>query len=244
MDDQAATRHVINADDGAEPATAGLPGALIHIGGLALAVALAATLWVRASGGDAPPNVAVEGAVPPMTPATAPPVIARPLLTPFEMTPPREPLAGLVGARERFGEAFLIRHPARLPADVAPFTVNWQPDADPARRAQGYGELLSWFFSEEHGAVLVLAQGRGVGVWPLTATDDRAGRLRLSDGTEVIWVVGHPVRIVGGAPGPEPVWGGTEITLGTAPTAGDGWYLRSPIISLAELIRIAESLRE
>jgi hypothetical protein len=117
-----------------------------------------------------------------------------PLMLPHDARlPRREPVAGLPGALERFGEAFTIRHPAYLPADVAPFTVQWQPAADPDRRARGDGELLTWFYSAEHGSVLVLAQGPGVGVWPLTAGDDRAGRLRLADGTEVIWVVGHPL---------------------------------------------------
>jgi hypothetical protein len=169
-------------------------------------------------------------------------VVTQPLLAPYDPAAPhREPLAGLPGALERFGGQFTIRHPTYLPADVAPFTVNWQPDSDPARRAEGLGELYTWFYSAEHGAVLVLAQGRGVGVWPLTARDNRAGRLRLADGTEVIWVIGHPVRVTGGA-GPE--WEGTEVTLGVAPTDGDGWFLRSPIISLREMIRIAESLAD
>jgi hypothetical protein len=149
----------------------------------------------------------------------------------------------LPGALERFGEAFAIRHPAYLPADVAPFTVNWQPATDPQRRADGHGELLTWFYSAEHGAVLVLAQGPSAGVWPLTAGDDRAGRLRLADGTEVNWVIGHPVRVTSDPPG-ELEWAGTEITLGVPNVDGEGWYLSSPIISLAEMIRIAESLRD
>jgi hypothetical protein len=179
----------------------------------------------------------------PSTPVAggARPATTGPLLAPYDpAAPSREPLAGLPGALERFGDRFTIRHPAYLPADVAPFTVNWQPDSDPARRAAGRGELYTWFYSAEHGAVLVLAQGTGVGVWPLTAGHDRAGRVRLADGTEAIWVIGHPVRVTEGS-GPE--WEGTEVTLGVAPGEGDGWYLRSPIISLAEMIRIAESLQ-
>jgi hypothetical protein len=218
-----------------------------HVVGLMIACLLGVALWLRSGdldrgGGGAPiqvPERAATGAAP--QPAESAGRARTPaLLAPYDPTAPdREPLAGLPGAIERFGGQFAIRHPTYLPADIAPFTVNWQPDSDPARRAAGLGELYTWFYSAEHGAVLVLAQGRGVGVWPLTARDNRAGRLYLSDGTEVIWVIGHPVRVTGGA-GPE--WEGTEVTLGVAPFNADGWFLRSPIIGLPEMIRIAESL--
>jgi hypothetical protein len=150
-------------------------------------------------------------------------------------------VAGLPGAVERFGAAFTIRHPSYLPADVAPFTVNWQPDPQPDRRAEGSGELFTWFYSAEHGAVLLLAQGPGAGVWPLTADDRRAGRVRLADGTVAVWVIGHPTSVTGSVAG-RPVWEGTEITIGIPSTEGEGWYLSSPIVSLDELIRVANSL--
>jgi len=219
-----------------------------------LACVIGALLWVRAGGldrGGGPPagravdpGPAAAAAAPSPAPplAGAGPAPTPSLLEPYDPgTPYREPLAGVPGAIERFGGRFTIRHPAYLPADVAPFTVNWQPDRDPARRAQGLGELYTWFYSAEHGAVMVLAQGPDVGIWPLTARDGRAGRVRLADGTELIWVIGHPVSVAA-AVDLEPAWSGTEITLGTPP-GGDGWYLRSPLISLPELVRIAESLR-
>jgi hypothetical protein len=220
-----------------------------HVVGLTIACLLGVVLWLRSvdldPGGGGGPIVAPDQAATsaaPQTAMSAGRTQTPALLAPYDPTAPdREPLAGLPGAFERFGGQFAIRHPAYLPADITPFTVNWQPDSDPARRAAGLGELYTWFYSAEHGAVLVLAQGRGVGVWPLTARDNRAGRLYLSDGTEVIWVIGHPVRVSGGA-GPE--WEGTEVTLGVAPVDGDGWFLRSPIISLPEMIRIAESLAD
>ena len=166
-----------------------------------------------------------------------------PLMRPDDPAiPDREPLAGLPGAVERFGEAFTIRHPAYLPADVAPFTINWQPDSRPDRRAEGSGELFTWFYSAEHGAVLLLAQGPGASVWPLTADDRRAGRVQLADGTEAVWVIGHPASVTGGTAG-SPVWEGTEITIGIPSTDGEGWYLSSPIVGLEELIRIANSLK-
>ena len=223
-----------------------------HLAGLLLACLLGIGLWLWSGGldlgGGTPPGAEPVAASPAPAPGPQSPLLGgglptatAPLLAPYDPTAPsREPLAGLPGALERFGGRFAIRHPAYLPADIAPFTVNWQPDSDPARQAEGYGELYTWVDSAEHGAVLVLAQGTGVGVWPLTASHHRAGRLRLADGTEVIWVIGHPARVTGGS-GPE--WEGTEVTLGVAPSAGDGWYLRSPIISLAEMIRIAESLQ-
>lgn len=166
-----------------------------------------------------------------------------PLMRPDEPAiPEREPLAGLPEAVERFGATFTIRHPGYLPADIAPFAVNWQPDAHPARGQQGHGELYTWFYSAEHGAVLVLAQGPATGVWPLTAGDDRAGRVRLANGAEAVWVIGHPTSVSGGVSG-GPVWEGTEITLGIPTTDGGGWYLRSPIVALGELIRVANSLQ-
>jgi hypothetical protein len=251
MTDTRAQRDRGSVDTEGEATGGGMP-LVLHVVGLALACLLGIGLWLRSSGLDLNGGTATveDGVV--GTPATstlpsapafggARPATTGPLLAPYDpAAPSREPLAGLPGALERFGGRFTIRHPAYLPADVAPFTVNWQPDSDPARRAAGYGELYTWFYSAEHGAVLVLAQGTGVGVWPLTASHDRAGRLRLADGTEVIWVIGHPVRVTGGS-GPE--WEGTEVTLGVSPSDGDGWYLRSPIISLAEMIRIAESLQ-
>jgi hypothetical protein len=231
--------------DEAPPAeSSGLP--IVHLLGLLLAAVVLLTLWLRSSAVEpsrTPPRIADRAASTTM-PAAARTTLSSPppLMRPFEQTlPDREPLAGLQGALERFGDAFNIRHPGYLPADIMPFTVNWQPDADSGRRLAGYGELLSWFYSNEHGAVLVLAQGRGVGVRPLTATADRAGRLRLADGTEVIWVVGHPIRVTASAG--EPSWEGTELTLGVQATDGEGWYLRSPLVSLPELIRIAESLQ-
>jgi len=217
-----------------------------HLGGLVLAAALLALCWLRAdSGADAhkPRNIVIgtTGHLP-MRPQEEPPAVSHALMEPYAPTvPDREPLAGVTGAVERFGDAFAIRHPDYLPADIAPFTVNWQPDSDPQRRAAGSGELLSWFYSAEHGAVLVLAQGRGVGVRPLMAGDDRAGRLRLADGTDVIWLIGHQIHVADSAG--EPVWEGTELTLGVQATDGEGWYLRTPIIPLAELIRVADSLK-
>lgn len=225
-----------------EPAaeSSGLP--LIHLFGLLLAAAVLLTLWLRSGTEQRPHRLPVTAArEAPAAPALI--VTPAPLMQPFAQTlPNREPLAGLPGALERFGTAITIRHPGYLPGDIFPFTVNWQPDADPQRRLAGYGELFTWFYSSEHGAVLVLAQGRGVGVRPLTAGPDRAGRLRLSDGSEVIWLVGHPVRVTSASPG-EVEWNGTEISLGVQATDGEGWYLRSPLIALPELVRIADSLR-
>jgi hypothetical protein len=166
-----------------------------------------------------------------------------PLMLPYDpAVPDREPLAGLPGAVERFGGSFTIRHPTYLPADVVPFTVNWQPDVRPNRRAEGSGELFTWFYSAEHGAVLLLAQGPGAGVWPLTADDRRAGRVRLVDGTEAVWVIGHPMSVTGSVAG-RPMWEGTEITIGVPANDGGGWYLTSPIVNLEEMIRVANSLQ-
>jgi hypothetical protein len=102
--------------------------------------------------------------------------------------------------------------------------------------------LLTWFYSAEHGAVMLLAQGPGAGVWPLTADDQRAGRVRLADGTEAVWVIGHPMSVTGSVAG-RPVWEGTEVTVGVPATDGEGWYLSSPIIGLEEMFRIADSLK-
>jgi hypothetical protein len=233
----------------------------MHAGGLALIAAVFLTLFLRLddtrqpepnqSGRDDPGELGRADIDPQIGSTTileaattgnghaSPP----PLMRPDGPTiPEREPLAGLPEAVERFGDAFSIRHPSYLPADVAPFTVNWQPDAQPSRGQQGHGELYTWFYSAEHGAVLVLAQGPATGVWPLTAGDDRAGRVRLANGTEAVWVIGHPTSVTGGVSG-GPVWEGTEITLGIPTTDGGGWYLRSPIVGLEELIRVANSLQ-
>ena len=235
--------HVATDAAESEPFT---PSMALHLAGLALACVVAVLLWLRSDRQHGrPAHVArTEMHAPERSAGAATPQGAMSpqlLMTPDPTIPNREPLAGLPGARERFGGTFAIRHPAYLPADIVPFTVNWQPDSDPRLRDLGRGELLTWFYSAEHGAVLVLAQGTGVGVRPLTGGADRAGRLRLADGTEVIWTVGHPGRQGGGAD--DPAWEGAELTLGVARSDGDGWYLRSPIISLAELIRVAESLK-
>jgi hypothetical protein len=225
--------------DGSEQRDGG--AAALHLAGLVIACAVAFALFPRGTGDDARDGTRTR-------PMESPPAAATTVSTPFASAagtqaaapsagtavaeddagfPAREPLAGLVGAWERFGGAFTIRQPSY---------------ADPRRRAQGYGDLLSWYFTPDEGAVLVLVQGRGVGVWPLTAPDDRAGRLRLADGTDVIWVVGHPLRVTGARDG-APTWAGTEITLGVAVGGNEGWYLRSDTLPLAELLRIAESLR-
>ncbi|MGD9891591.1 MAG: hypothetical protein AB7R89_17505 [Dehalococcoidia bacterium] len=248
-----------SADEGDAAASVGQR--ILNIGGLVLIAAVFAVLMLRIGGrGDDPSGAtrSVEVARDSRTSAGERTterssgqfaaigghnsISLPPLLRPEDPgVPDREPLAGLPGAVERFGEMFMIRHPAYLPADVAPFTVNWQPDHVPERRAQGFGELFTWFYSTEHGAVLLLAQGPGAGVWPLTADDDRAGRVRLADGTEAVWVIGHPTSVTGSIAG-GPVWEGTEITLGIPATNGEGWYLSSPIVGLEELIRVANSL--
>jgi hypothetical protein len=242
-------------DDDELPAASGFP--LVSLAGVVLACFVLAGLWWRAEA-DRPPRpaaatVRASDAAGAIQIAAEPPSTPRPFRGRLRTSPPtlifpdvqdgqdRESIAGLHEARQRFGGAFVVRHPAYLPADVAPFAMTWQPHRDPDRRARGDGELITWFYSAEHGAVLLLAQGPGVGVLPLTAGPDRAGRLSLADGSEVIWVIGHPVRVAA-APPSELEWSGTEITIGVRATSGDGWYLSSPILSLPELMRIADSL--
>jgi hypothetical protein len=221
----------------------GAPIPFAHLFGLVLAGVVACAVYIAITrDGRAARPIRAPGS-PARAAAEAPPSGSSSLLTP-RPTPPRTPLgerlAGLPGARERF--SFTIRHPAYLPADIAPFEVDWQPDPSDARRARGLGELQTWFYSEEHGGILVLAQGPGVGVETRGLRPDQWGMVWLADGTAAVWTVGHPVwdEPLGRA-GPD--WIGTELTLGVPRSDGEGWYLRSPIVRLEELVRIANSLR-
>lgn len=157
-------------------------------------------------------------------------------------TPPRVDFADIPEAGQRLG--FRVWQPTVLPDEYAPLRVSWQPDSFvtvPEQRPPGV--LRTWYWKLEHGAGLLLEQGPGIAVSAEGAPDGEHGVITLPDSRVIIWVRGRLAM-------PEDpttnmaAWTGNELRVGL-PLNGtrSGWRLVSSVLSLEDLLRVAEGLR-
>lgn len=126
---------------------------------------------------------------------------------------------------------FPVREPRALPAGFIFLGISWVPDGPvliPGQRP--VGTLKSWYATDQWGIALVMEQGPGMGVAAPAAPSEQHGAAVLRDGTAVVW----SRDVAGIAP---------QLAVGTA-ARGDmlGWRLSSGVLTLDELLRVAEQL--
>lgn len=232
------------------PASPSPAGALLHLAlaaGVSIVVLRAITMSAGAAAGRTPAPPAVHDMPSGMTAARplGPGGSARaatPVPAAQQQLPPRTHFANLVEAGDRLG--FRVWQPQVLPPGAGPLAVAWQPDGPVlVPGLPPTGTLLAWYFTWQHGVMLVLGQGPGIGLSDAGAPPGEHGTATLADGRRVVWVRGHQ-----GAPddprGPTRRWAGDELRVGVAPTSGQpGWWIESKLLPLEELLRVAEGLR-
>jgi hypothetical protein len=157
-------------------------------------------------------------------------------------TPGRTHFSGISEAGDLLG--FRVWQPTALPEQYGLLRVAWQPDSFvtvPGQRPSGV--LRCWYWRWEHGAGLLLEQGPGISVSVEGAPAGEHGVIALSDSQLIIWVRGRSALPV------DPhtttmVWSGNELRVGLpANGARPGWRLISSVLTLEELVRVAEGLR-
>jgi hypothetical protein len=157
-------------------------------------------------------------------------------------TPGRTNFANLDEASERLG--FRVWQPTVLPEQYGYLSVAWQPESYvlvPGQRPAGV--LRAWYWRLEHGAGLVLEQGPGIAVSAEGAPVGAHGVIALGDSRILIWVRGRSTLPI------DPhtstmVWSGDELRVGLpANGARPGWRLISSVLTLEDLLRVAEGLR-
>ena len=219
------------------------PGTLLHLALAACASVLA--LRVIAGLGDRPPPVTSRDRTPQqamaatmLPPATVTPLApARPAAA---AAPPRTYFASVAVAGQQLG--LRVWQPHVLPLNAMPLSVAWQADS-PAPGLPPTGTLFAWYFTWDNGVMLLLAQGPSVGLAAGAAPPGEHGTASLADGRHVVWVRGH-VDPPDPSPGAGRRWSGTELRVGVEFVPGEpGWWLESKVLSLDELLAVAEGLR-
>jgi hypothetical protein len=171
---------------------------------------------------------------------TAPP---RPPAAPAQ---PRIHFADLRDAGQRMGMS--VWQPSALPPGLQETGTAWElaePQAAPTPGTWPPGVLLTWYDDGTRRRVVTLGQGPGIGLVALGAPPDRRGAATLANGVQVVWVEGHGVFQTEPGGGLRFRWEGGELRVGIGPTpdgSSPGWWLESGVLSLAELLHIAEGL--
>lgn len=232
------------ADDGGTPAPLRLVLQLMLAAGAGIVVLRVIAGLGDAGGGAATARSAIPGAgsadaggrasattvgATPVPAAAAPP---EPALTYFIDLP-------TAGERLRIP----VLQPSYLPPGAGPLSYAWKPDptllqpGDPST-----GVLMAWYWTLWDGVMLKLAQGPWTGLLPDGAPAGEHGTVTLADGRRLVWVRGHSEANAPGGSGRR--WTGDELRLGVPPSgAAGGWWLESWLLSLDELVRVAEGLR-